>query len=318
MRLFALSLTAFLLQGCGNKVDCNSSKVKSDALDIIQSNLGRALWYQQIGAALSGSPELSNIRTISRDDELKQAQCRATYTYTYNGKPREADVTYTLAYLQDKGEVDVRVVIGDVYGAIAGLVSHESPIKNGLEKILDPATGNLQHTIEWKNGVQDGEEKLFNPATGKVIAQANFTKGQKTGSQKVWSSDGSTQLIDLTWEDGKATGYEKQYDASGTTLLTDLTWKDGKASGVQTTGNLQATFDEYHLKDGVYDGIHKSYVAGDGANNYKPFLAKTENFKDGKLNGLTQEFSETGDVTAERYYKDGVEISTNPPTPAAQ
>lgn len=304
-------LAALILQGCGNKVDCNASKVKSDAIDIIQSHLNTAAWYTQIGMALTGEPELSGIKTVSRNDETKQAECSATYSFTYNGKPRTIDVSYYLAYLEDQKSTEVKVAVDPLKAGFIGMIQAEPPIRNGVEKVMDPKTGNLDHTITWENGVQNGVQKFYNPANGKLIAQVDVANNQKSGSEKRWNADGSALLIDLNWVDGKATGFEKQFDSTGGKLLTDLTWKDGKATGLQTTGYLSTAYDEYHLKDGVYDGIHNNYIS----RNYAPYgvyLYKVENYKAGKLDGRLQEFGEDGKVVYEKHYKEGVEIPDNP------
>ena len=318
--IIASCSAALLLQGCGSKVDCNGSKVKEDAIAIIQSNLAPMPWYQQIGGALSGSPELTNIKTTSRNDDIKQATCNATYSVTYNSKPREFEVTYYLAYLADKSETEVKVGLDSIFNGYVRMVNAEPPIKNGEEKILNPKTGNLQHTIEWKNNVQDGTEKIFNPTTGKLIAEIHVVNGQKAGSEKRWNDDGSVLLIDLNWADGKATGFQKRYDATGK-LITDLTLKDGKATGFQTVGNLSSQYDEFNWKDGQYDGVHKAY-AMDGSTG-KMFLRKTETYKEGKLDGLVQLFDESGkeELDMRETYKDGVKLANTLPAqenPASQ
>jgi len=279
-----LCATTLLLQGCGNKVDCNSSKVKEDAIEIIQSHLNAIAWYNDIHAAISGEPELTSIKTLSRNDDLKQGQCSAKYTFTYNKKPREIEVGYSLAYLQDKGETEVKVVIDDVKGGIMSLVMSERPVKDGVEKIIDQKTGNLQQKIEWKDGVEDGVEEIYNPATNQLIAKIHVEKGRKAGSEKRWNADGTVLLIDLNWVDGKATGFQKVLDKSGTKILTDLIFKDGRATGFQTTGNLD-----------------DSYVV--------------DNYKDGKLDGRHQEI-ESGKVVKETNFRNGVEEPINPPVQA--
>ena len=312
-----LGLVALLLQGCGNKVDCNGGKVKTDTVAIIQSNLAMMPWYQQIGGALSGSPELTNIKTASRNDNTKQAVCSATYSFTYNGKPREFEVTYYLAYLADKSETEVKVGLDSIVASFIGMVNAESPIKNGEEKIVDPKTGNVQHTIEWKNNVQDGVERIYNPATNKLIGEIHVVKGQKEGSEKRWNADGSALLIDLNWANGKATGFQKQYSAAGDKLLTDLVFKDGNATGFQTVGNLSSQYEEFHWIDGRYDGVHKVYSM-DGTTG-KMFLWKMDNYKQGKLDGIAQTFDESGksDPSLQKAYKDGVEIKVDSAGPSS-
>src|SRR5476649_1212566 len=243
-----LCATTLLLQGCGNKVDCNSSKVKEDAIEIIQSHLNAIAWYNDIHAAISGEPELTSIKTLSRNDDLKQGQCSAKYTFTYNKKPREIEVGYSLAYLQDKGETEVKVVIDDVKGGIMSLVMSERPVKDGVEKIIDQKTGNLQQKIEWKDGVEDGVEEIYNPATNQLIAKIHVEKGRKAGSEKRWNADGTVLLIDLNWVDGKATGF-------------------------QTTGNLDDSYVVDNYKDGKLDGRHQEIESGK--------VVKETNFRNG-------------------------------------
>jgi hypothetical protein len=123
-----LTLIALLLDGCGSKVDCNNSKVKKDAIEIIQSHLNNAVWYKEIRSygAIS-DPELINIQTLARDDELKKCQCSGKYSFTYNTKPREIEVAYGVSYLQDKGEAETSVDVSSVIGGLIGLVATEPP-----------------------------------------------------------------------------------------------------------------------------------------------------------------------------------------------
>ncbi len=315
-----LCVIGLVLQGCESKVDCNGNKVKENAIEIIQSHLNNAIWYREIHAAISGMPELTSIKTLSRNDELKQGQCSAKYTFMYNGKPREIDVPYDLAYLQDKDETEVKVAVGDVQSGVMAIVMTEPPIKNGVEKIMDPKTGNLQTKVEWKNGLEDGLVEIYNPAINKLIAQVNMVNGKKNGSEKRWSDDGSTLLIDLNWVDGKATGFEKHFDSTGQKLIVDLVWKDGKATGFQTVGSpgeSSTGYDEYQIKDGQFDGPHKKYLPR-AFSPYGMFLSKADNYKEGKLDGPAQEFNEAGKVVAESSYKNGIEspVSAQPASSA--
>ncbi len=129
--IFKFFIITLLLQGCGTKVDCNDSKTKNTALEIIHSHLISAVWYREMSAALS-SPELKNIKTTFRNDELKQCQCSGTYSFTYNGKQREIDVAYELAYLQDKGETEVKVDVNSVKAGLMAIAMRE-PVET-----LDP------------------------------------------------------------------------------------------------------------------------------------------------------------------------------------
>jgi antitoxin component YwqK of YwqJK toxin-antitoxin module len=315
LSISALCATALLLQGCGSKVDCNGNKVKENALEIIQSHLKEEFWYKPIYAALSGTPELTSVKTLSRNEELKQGQCSAKYTFTYNGKLREIDVTYDLAYLQDKGKTEVKVAVTEVNNGFMDLLSKERPIKNGIEEIFDSTTKNLQYKITWKNGIQDGVTETYNPINNKLIAQVSLVNGQKDGVEKAWSNDGAVLLVDFKWTGGKATGFQKFFDVTGKKKLTDLAWKDGKATGFQTVaelnnGDLQNGYDEYDIKNGLYEGIHKRYSPKSEL-PHDLYLRIVENYKEGKLDGPFREFGEDGKVVEDRVYKDGIEIPIN-------
>jgi len=70
---------------------------------------------------------------------LKQSQCNGTYVYTYNGKQREANVDYELAYLEDSGKVETKANVTEVVSALMSTAMRELPIKNGVENLRDGA-----------------------------------------------------------------------------------------------------------------------------------------------------------------------------------
>jgi antitoxin component YwqK of YwqJK toxin-antitoxin module len=304
----ALLSTVLILQGCGNSVDCNDSKTKESAIEIIQSNLAKVGWYEEMSAAIAGSPKLSNVSTVSHDETANRSECRASYSLTYNGRPRELPVTYYLSYLQDKGSTDVRVAVAQLASDLLGLAGSEPPIKNGLEKTYDLKSGNLQSTTEWKNGVLNGTEKIYDPHTTELTNEINWDMGKKDGTEKGWSKDGATLLIDLTWKDGKPTGFQKSFDDVDGKPLIDVVFKDGVVSGFETKGTHEISYDEFNYKNGVLDGIHNHYEQRISP-PYGRYLQLSENYKDNKLDGIQQTFAEDGSVKSHKLYKDGVETT---------
>jgi antitoxin component YwqK of YwqJK toxin-antitoxin module len=296
-----------VLQGCGSRIDCNSSSVKQSALEIIQSNLNKTAIFQDINAALSGDAALTSVKTLSSNDELKQRQCSAKYTITYNGKPHEIEVGYNVAYLQDKGEPETKVAVNDVIAGIMTMAMSEGPIKNGIEKITDPKSGKLVAKRAWKNGIEDGVEEIYNPENEKMIGEIHVVNGKREGSEKRWSADGSNLLIDLNWSNGKPSGFQKQFDPTGQKLLTSLIFKDGKATGFQTTGDISLRYDESQYSDGELNGVQKHYIPKGQTNGV--FLSKVENYKNGKLDGIVQELNQDGKIASEKNYKDGIEVA---------
>jgi antitoxin component YwqK of YwqJK toxin-antitoxin module len=258
------------MQGCGNKADCNDNQTKENAINIIQSHLEN--WDKDIILAITGTSKLTDVRSLSKDENLGQAQCVAAYTFTYNKKEREIEVQYYLSYLEDKKQVDVKVGIDDLKRGIMTMAIGEPAIKNGVEGITNPENGKIKRAVEWKDGLRVAE--------------------------KVWSDDGLTLIQDINWIDGKANGFESR--SQDGKVVTNLVWKDGKQ-----TGTLSTLDEEYNFKDGKYDGDHVRY--GFSSSGRKPILKET--YKDGKLHGTRHEYSDDGVITQETVYENGEKIS---------
>lgn len=277
--VMSVLLLAMGLQGCAPKIDCNGDQVKKDVVTIVQEGLDKAVWYKEVALALSGNASISDIKTVSKNDELKQAQCTAQYTFTYNKTQRQVEVEYNLSYLQDKKEVQVLAGADQVKTGIMQIVMREVPVKNGTQKIYNEA-GKLVQSIDWKDNKKDG-------------------------SQKIWTADGATLVADLTWLDGRSNGWEKYPDSSGK-IITDLVWKDGMATGYQTATYAIGTPSEYvTLKDGKKNGPHRRYqLVSPGEDG----LTLEDNYKDDKLDGLQRKYW-NGKIEQETMYKDGVVVA---------
>lgn len=277
-----ISLSAVALTACGGKADCNSSASKKDVLEIIQSNLNNAVWYNEMKLAITGEPKLESIKTLDTQNDGKQSQCVGSYTLTYNEKPHSIDVAYDLTYLEDKKDTEVKVAVRDVQGGLMGLAVSERPIKNGEEKVFDTYNGNLIAVRRWKKGREDGVQEYYDREKKTLVRQYTSVDGEKNGPEKAW------------WADGK--------------LMTDLTWKNGKATGFATTDgndNISATrgsdYTIVQLKDGLKEGPQKTYEASQDGEH----LEKIENYKDGKLDGLTQKLNKQGKIIFEVLYSQG-------------
>ncbi len=313
--LFTLVGISLLVQGCGGKIDCNDDGFKGVAIGLIKTRLEQAVWYKQIALALSGTPALANIKTLARNDELKTGKCAATYTFVYNGKEREVDMEYDLAYLEDKKDTEVSVNVNGVAAGVMSIVMSEGPKKNGVEKFTDPRSGNLQRTVTWKDGVQDGVEEVFNPANGKLVGRANFVGGKKAGVEQGWTSDGVKLLMELNWVDGKASGTHKVYNVAGDKLLTDLVWKDNIANGYQSVAQGGAladgsgSYEFFTIKNNMKDGPYKSFEIV-GANSSALYLKYDGAYKEDKPHGVIREFNAAGESRGTRTYADGELVSS--------
>lgn len=255
VRGLLVSLVAVGLTACGAKVDCNSSAVKKDALEIIQSHLNNAVWYNEMKLAITGDPKLENIKTVETDKDKKQAQCQGTYSLTYNEKPRSIDFIYNLAYLEDKGETEVRVVVRDVQGGLMGLAMTERPIKNGEEKSENNGFLVVRH---WKNGLQDGVQEIYDRDTKALTHQSNWIAGKKNGTEKEWTRDGNQLISEVNWLNDEKSGPEKRWTSDGK-LITDLVWADDKKSGVEQELRDGQPAAEINWKDGKKNGLERKW-----------------------------------------------------------
>lgn len=274
---------AAALSACGAKVDCNDANAKKEALEIIQSHLDNAVWYREMKVALTGEVKLENIKTVEKSEDGKQARCSASYSYTYNDKPRDTDVAYNLAYLEDKKTPEVRVGVNELKAGLMGLIMGERPIKNGEEKIYDPRNGNLVAVYHWNKNVQEGLQESYDGPTKTLKHQYAAVAGKKEGAEKAWLSDG-TLITDLTWKGGKATG----------TMMTER--GSDQLAFVKTNGYVIT-----QLKDGLKQGERKTFGVGQNAD----YLTKVETFKDDQLDGPMVRLDANGAVLSQVMYRQG-------------
>lgn len=149
---------------------------------------------------------------------------------------------------------------------------------NGIQKQWE-SSGTLVLSMRWKNGQPDGLEEVFDPSTGKRVVVRNWSNGVQEGEEKGWDSTGEKQLTDLIWKNGKATGFQTVYNLPG------------------------GGYSEYNLKEGLRDGIQKTYATnGIGGGIH---LWKIETYKAGKLEGLRQEFYDNGKIASEMNFRNG-------------
>lgn len=103
---------------------CSDDATKSQVLEVIDSHLETAQWYQDVKAEL-GPRKVSEIRTLRSNKELGRYACAAKYTFDLKGKTREVDFTYDLDYLEDEKRsrvlVDVKTVKARYVTALMGL-----------------------------------------------------------------------------------------------------------------------------------------------------------------------------------------------------
>ncbi|MDR2040021.1 MAG: caspase family protein [Bacteroidales bacterium] len=179
----------------------------------------------------------------------------------------------------------------------------------------------LKTTVGYKNGYYDGAYCDYHRSGGEVKIRGNYKNGKKDGvweefyesgipERKSEYKDGELQKETSYFTDGKVSreayyrntrlhGTEKRYDFKDGGLISDLNYKNGKQVGrqMQQTGNV--------LKVSNYS--EKGELDGSYAETYLD-TKKTKvkgKYKDGKKEGIWEEFSSSGRKSRTEEYKNG-------------
>jgi len=121
---FSLPVLAIaMLTACTKEVECNDRDTKELAVNLIQSYLEKAQWYNEARERniITGDAKIEDIKTLSVSDDKKNAVCEANYTFTFRKKDRSIDFNYGLTYLEDSGDIEVEVDANRIKANILGL-----------------------------------------------------------------------------------------------------------------------------------------------------------------------------------------------------
>lgn len=119
-----ISILPLALSACsGGTAECNDGDIKDTVKNIIESNILKAVWAQDIyKQGLVTDVEVSAIKTTSYDEKLDFYTCAATFSFNYKDEPQAQAITYELSFLEDKGETEVGVYgVQDIKGKMMGL-----------------------------------------------------------------------------------------------------------------------------------------------------------------------------------------------------
>jgi len=159
--------------------------------------------------------------------------------------------------------------------------------------------GRLVQQIEYKLGVPDGKGFTYNPETGNKIQEMNFINGKLHGEMKIFDQLGDI-AAKLTYVEGILEGPCEFY-VDGKMILSGQ-YKDGKYDGVLT---YYDTFLNIVKEETYVNGLKEGKVITYAPNKQ---ILKSENYKGGKLNGVTVTFYPDKENVLHEYaeYQDGV------------
>lgn len=122
-RLFLILLTT-ALASCSDGVDtCTSSNVKDTVIEIIESNIKKAVWGKELFDQQKVKKlSLSKIKATDFDEQLQRYECEASFNFDFGGNEKTVDVKYVLSYLTEEKETEVAVYgVDEIKSLMMGL-----------------------------------------------------------------------------------------------------------------------------------------------------------------------------------------------------
>lgn len=338
--VIAAIVSTFFISGCGKTLDFRNTEISNNTIYESGANTGFSgkvtnIPYTRLPVAPIGTM-IKLITTVGHDESISEiVMGNAVAAIIGNGNNSgglicdvkvkngalHGDATckvagskapiFEMAFKENTVHGHTVIFSTKVEGAKLAEATFATGQLDGDLKIYSANGKIVIDSANFKRGLVDGLEEIRSVTSGKLIRQINYADGKQNGKEKIWSEDG-TLLVELEWKEGKQTGFEKRFDESGTHLLVDLRWKDGKAMGFNTVGYSKSMgYNEYHLKDGVYDGEHRLYLPIRGQST-GVYLDKVDTYIAGKVQGKVINYGEDGKVVSTANWVDGQWVSTDP------
>lgn len=155
----------------------------------------------------------------------------------------------------------------------------------------------LSETMEYKDNKLNGTATYFS-SDGKVICSCIFKDDQPWSGRKLERSGFEKMRSDISYKEGKQDGLERSYSYYEGKLEELKTFKNGIQDGVAQHFYMGTLYDEYIFEDGVCRYSKSFYKNGkiEWEHHYS---------KQGKSDGLTRKWDESGNLIVERNYHEG-------------
>ncbi|GAA5213606.1 hypothetical protein ACFSJ3_03205 [Corallincola platygyrae] len=114
-----LLLLLFMFTG-SSELNCSDTDARNDVIDIVQYELEKAQWYQDMSTHISGI-DIHTVKTIRIDEALKAKECKAKYQFDYDGETIDLDVRYDIEYVEDKDEYEVLAYADDLKSKVMAM-----------------------------------------------------------------------------------------------------------------------------------------------------------------------------------------------------
>lgn len=193
-------------------------------------------------------------------------------------------------------------------------------VLNG-EEIIFYNNGKPERVNHYVNGMLDGETTYLD-RDGNVVKKENYKNGKKNGLEHIISDNMLKE--ENNYVDDVLNGISKKYNKQ---YLTDETiYENGKRNGISKRYLENGSWSETEYKNDIMQGIYRSYYPDkilsetaifadnlkNGLNekfNQKGVRTSSENYKNGKLEGISRKFNDGGELLSVSYYVDGIEMA---------
>ena len=185
-------------------------------------------------------------------------------------------------------------------------------LKNGLYQEWSP-DGNPKTKGKFINGMENGVWTQWSE-NGQKNYEENYKDGIKIGSGTGWYENGQ-KSFEITYRDGALDGLEMYWYENGQKYR-EITYQDGELINERywtedgfNNGELIFYFNtgeiwkKGNLKDGKREGVFITYGYYGSQDIYHKRIL--QNYRDGKLDGESVNYFDTGDVNVVENYKDG-------------
>jgi major membrane immunogen (membrane-anchored lipoprotein) len=146
---------------------------------------------------------------------------------------------------------------------------------------------------------------------GLILEEGLVRNGKRFGAWVVYQPKKEIPLSITNFIDDNYAGVFTQYNQSGQIELL-CGYSDNKLDGFFARYRNGRKTEEGIYKNGVYDGVYKKYYDG------KEIAQQEVSYKDGKMDGITRFYDETGNLIMEYEYKNGEKIKGGIVEPTAK
>jgi antitoxin component YwqK of YwqJK toxin-antitoxin module len=175
------------------------------------------------------------------------------------------------------------------------------------------SANHLQSEENYVNGIKEGMQILFYE-NGQKKEEANYINGRIHGISTSYHDNGKIKK-QVSFQNGiQADTLIKQFDKNGKVELEEIFRENGTVKINRKYFIDKISEESFENNILSYEGIYNSEFIKNGqwkyykiyGNSKSAKISKIENYENGKLEGISEEYDEDGSVSSRSFYKNGV------------